>query len=175
MDIKGKIVASIVVASVVTIALAACTSTPPNKAEKARADKEASVIMCGQKGESLECVNLREKLKRDSDPNRVTYLYEMSWTGEFIGYYVVKGKVSSTQSQMAPMDEGVRICPSNWTGVSAACYALGEAPGDDGSFGPNEDGIFFFATDGNKITWNGMYQQSDKPLDIKVPLLYSAK
>jgi len=27
----------------------------------------------------------------------------------------------------------------------------------------------------HKITWNGMYQQSDKPLDIKVPLLYSAK
>ena len=40
--------------------------------------------------------------------------------------------------------------------------ALGEAPGDDGSYGPNEDGIFFFATDGTKITWNGLYQQTDR-------------
>lgn len=137
------------------------------KAREAREAKAANVITCGLKGESQECINLKKKLTRDNDPARITYVYTLSWTGEFIGYYVVKGKVSSNQSQMGPMDQVMDR------------YNIGddlvlEAPGDDGSYGPNEDGIFFFTTDDNKITWNGMYQQSDKPLNIKVPLLYGA-
>jgi len=146
-----------------------CDSTKRTKGDEARANKQATVILCGEKNESTECRNLQKKKDRDNDPNRITYVYLLSWTGEFIGYYTAKGKVSSNQSQMAPSDAGVRIC--NWN--SSDCYALGEAPGDDGSFGPNEDGIFFFTTDDTKITWNGLYQQSDKPLNIKVPLLYN--
>lgn len=169
------IVTGLVGAFALTFLGAGSCDTEPNKSDQARAAKEASTVLCGEKGESLECRNLAEKKKRDEDPTRVTYVYLLSWTGEFIGYYVAKGKVSSNQSQMAPMDTGIRICPNNWSSVHADCYAVGEAPGDDGSFGPNEDGIFFFATDGTKITWNGMYQQSDRPLAIKAPLLYEAK
>lgn len=154
----------------ISVVLAGCTSTP-TKGEQARAAKEDAVVLCGQKNESQECVNLRRKFEADNQPNRITYVYLLSWTGEFIGYYVVKGKVSSNQSQMAPMDSAVRIC--NYT--DSSCFALGEAPGDDGSYGPNEDGIFFFTVDGTKITWNGMYQQSDRPLAIKAPLLYEDK
>lgn len=154
--------------AVLFLTASSCDSPVSDKGTKARADKEASVILCGEKGESQECRNLAEKKKRDEDPNRITYVYTMSWTGEFIGYYVVKGKVSSNQSQMAPMDSVVKMC----TYSSDGCYALGEAPGDDGSYGPNEDGIFFFTADGTKITWNGLYQQSDRPLKIKAPLLY---
>lgn len=152
----------------VFLTVAGCDDVTSDKGTQARAAKEASVVLCGEKGESQECINLAKKLKRDGDPNRITYVYLLSWSGEFIGYYTVKGKVSSNQSQMAPMDSSVRICDWN----SADCYALGEAPGDDGSYGPNEDGIFFFTTDDTKITWNGLYQQSDRPLNIKVPLLY---
>jgi hypothetical protein len=159
---------------VAAVALGACTSTPENKpddaARAARDAKANSVVPCGSKNESLECRNLAEKKRRDEDPTRISYVYEMSWTGEFIGYFVVKGKVSSNQSQMGPMDQvleyGCRSCNGGYGNVVV------EAPGDDGSYGPNEDGIFFFTTDGNKITWNGMYQQSDKPLNIKVPQLY---
>lgn len=139
-----------------------------DKLMEKRNDKLAAVVLCGEKGESQECRNLAEKKKRDEDPNRITYVYTMSWTGEFIGYYVVKGKVSSNQSQMGPMDQAVDIDPLG----SNRQWELVEAPGDDGSFGPNEDGIFFFTADGTKITWNGLYQQSDRPLKIKAPLLY---
>jgi hypothetical protein len=153
---------------VVLLGAAACDDSNSDKGAQARANKEASTVLCGSKGESQECVNLRKKFDRDNNPNRITYVYLLSWTGEFIGYYTAKGKVSSNQSQMGPMDTGVKIC--DWNG--GGCYALGEAPGDDGSYGPNEDGIFFFTTDDTKITWNGLYQQSDKPLSIKAPLLY---
>lgn len=147
-----------------------CDSPGSDKAQQQRADKAASVVLCGEKGESQECINLKKKFQRDNDPNRVTYVYLMSWTGEFIGYYVAKGKVSSNQSQMGPMDQSMKLC--GWG--DGSCYGVVEAPGDDGSFGPNEDGIFFFTADDTKITWNGMYQQSDKPLNIKAPLLYNA-
>lgn len=141
-----------------------------DKARAARDAKSNSTVLCGEPKQSLECVNLAEKKRRDEDPTRITYVYTLSWTGEFIGYYVAKGKVSSNQSQMGPMDQvleyGCRNCSGGFGNVVV------EAPGDDGSYGPNEDGVFFFTPDGNKITWNGMYQQSDKPLSIKVPLLY---
>lgn len=148
-------------------------STSDNKARAQRDQKSATVVLCGSQGEGQECKNLAEKKRRDEDPNRITYVYTMSWTGEFIGYYVVKGKVSSNQSQMGPMDQVLEYGCSNCTGGYGNVVV--EAPGDDGSYGPNEDGIFFFCTDGTKITWNGLYQQSDRPLAIKVPLLYEAK
>lgn len=166
--VKRALFGTVTTLTIIGVTLAACGGPTSTKGQQARADKEASVILCGQQNESQECVNLKRKFDRDNDANRITYVYLLSWTGEFIGYYVVKGKVSSNQSQMAPMDSSVRIC----TYADSGCYALGEAPGDDGSYGPNEDGIFFFTVDGTKITWNGLYQQSDKPLTIKAPQLY---
>ena len=166
-----KAAAALAAASVLLLTTAGSCSTPAqDKATQQRNEKLASVVLCGQTGESQECINLAKKKARDENANRVTYVYLLSWTGEFIGYYVAKGKVSSNQSQMGPMDQSMKLCGYSDSG----CYAIVEAPGDDGSFGPNEDGIFFFTADDTKITWNGMYQQSDKPLNIKVPLLYGS-
>lgn len=41
-----------------------------------------------------------------------------------------------------------------------------EAAGDDGSFGPNESGIFFFTTEGVMVTYSGEYVLSDAPLKL---------
>jgi hypothetical protein len=168
---KKAIAAIAAVAGLLLTTASSCESPAQDKAQQQREQKNAAVILCGEKGESQECLNLKKKFQRDNDPNRITYVYLLSWTGEFIGYYVAKGKVSSNQSQMGPMDQSMKIC--NYAST-AECYAVVEAPGDDGSFGPNEDGIFFFTADDTKITWNGLYQQSDKPLGIKVPLLYGS-
>ena len=166
--VKRVIMGSTTTVAVLGIALAACGTTSSDKVSEQRDAKIANVKLCGDQGESQECVNLKKKFERDNDPNRVTYVYLLSWTGEFIGYYVAKGKVSSNQSQMGPMDTKMQLC--TWS--DSGCWGIVEAPGDDGSYGPNEDGIFFFAVDGTKITWNGMYVQSDRPLTIKAPLLY---
>jgi hypothetical protein len=41
-----------------------------------------------------------------------------------------------------------------------------EAAGDDGSYGPNENGIFFFTTEGVMVTYSGEYVLSDGPLKL---------
>ena len=45
------------------------------------------------------------------------------------------------------------------------------APGDDGSYGANESGIFFFTTEGQMVTTNLDYIWSDNPLSIDTPRL----
>lgn len=155
------------------LAASSCTTPQSVNSDKMMAkrnEKLAAIVLCGEKGESTECRNLAEKKRRDDNPNRETYIYLLSQTGEFIGYYVAKGKVSSLQSQMGPMDQAIDICPSS----ADRCWELAEAPGDDGSFGPNEDGIFFYTSDDILIRWNGTYLHSDAPLAIKAPLLYEA-
>lgn len=141
-----------------------------SKMMDARNAKVDKIVLCGDANDSLECKNLRERFKRESDPTKVTYLYALNTLGTPFGYWVVKGKVSSTQSQMAPQDQVLDICPGTTT-----CWTVMEAPGDDGSSGPNEDGIFFFAADGTMLTYNGTYIQSDRPLKLDVPILYGSE
>ena len=126
-----------------------------------RTNKAASIVLCGEKGESLECRNQAEREKRMNDPNAIGYVYELNWDGSSNGYYVIKGKVSSTQSQAGPMDMIVDACSS-----SDYCPQIVDAPGYDGSYGPNEPGIFFFLTNGAMVTYNGLYRLSDKPLPL---------
>ncbi len=41
-----------------------------------------------------------------------------------------------------------------------------DSPGDDGSYGQNEDGIFFFTTQGVFHQWNGLFSLSDAPEQV---------
>ena len=118
-----------------------------------------------QMKDSLERRNLRERLIRFNKPQKVGYLYLMSF-GKFVGYYVVKGKVSSTQSQMTNADQ-------TWD-CGDPCTAVVESMGDDGSFGPNEGGekgVFFFTSGGVMVETTLEWLYSDAPLSIKVPNL----
>lgn len=119
--------------------------------------------------DSLERRNVRERLLRTNDPAKVGYVYLMSF-GKVIGYYSVKGKVSSTQSQLTTThllkESGYAESRSN---------AVYDAPGDDGSYGPNEDGVFFFTTEGVMVTTSLDYIWSDQPLPIDTPRLNSKK
>jgi hypothetical protein len=147
------------------LALAGCTSGDTSASDKAKADREAkakSVVLCGEPNDSLECKNLKERERRNSQPNAIGYVYLYNFDGSVKGYFTIKGKVSSTQSQMAPMDVLVDGC--NRAGED--CPASMEAAGDDGSFGPNETGIFFFTTEGVMVTYSGEYVLADGPLKL---------
>jgi hypothetical protein len=41
----------------------------------------------------------------------------------------------------------------------------------DGSYGTNDNGIFFFTTDGKYIEWTGTYLYSDIPFIVEDPVL----
>lgn len=123
----------------------------------------------GQLTDSLERRNIRERLLRTNQPNRIQYVYILSLTGNYLGYYVIKGKVSSTQSQMTASQS--IIGHSQYDSTDGAVI---EAPGDDGSYGANEDGVFFFLADGTMVETSMPYMVSDQPLAVAAPKL-SAK
>jgi hypothetical protein len=108
---------------------------------------------------SLERQNQIERAKRINDPNKIGYVYELSVDGKVINYYVIKGKVSSTNSYLVP-DEVVVYSGG----------ATVQAPDIDGSYGDNQNAIYFFDTDGSMHEWKGLYEYSESPLKITTAL-----
>jgi hypothetical protein len=90
-------------------------------------------------------------------------VYLLGDTGTYLGYYAIKGKGSSTQSQMT----------ADQTELTHGSYgqSVENAPGDDGSYGANEDGIFFFTVEGVMVTTNMHYIVSDQALSVRAPKL----
>lgn len=113
--------------------------------------------------ESLETKNLERKLKRENDPNAVRYIYLMSFSGNPVGYYVIKGKVSSSGSQLAPEDE--------YIDCGSSCGVTADSKQDDGTYGAGDPGIFFFTADDTMVSTTLDYIESDAPLPIDVPRL----
>jgi hypothetical protein len=117
--------------------------------------------------DSLERRNVRERLLRQNNPNAIGYVYLLGDTGTYIGYYVIKGKVSSTQSQMTTDQLATWTCKAN-DGCSPVVV---DAPGDDGSYGANEAGVYFFTVEGVMVTTDMRYIVSDAPLKVDAPKL----
>lgn len=114
----------------------------------------------------LERRNVRERNTRYADPNKISYIYLFSDQGQLMGNYTVKGKVSNTGSQLTPDQMIIDACDSSY------CPTVINAPMDDGTWGPTEDAIFFFTTDGVMVQWNGPYVLSDAPLNMtSTPIL----
>jgi len=81
----------------------------------------------------------------------------------FAGYYVTKGKISSSGSQATPEQD------IHWTcGGTAGYYGcqpvVVDGPQDDGSYGAGDPGIFFFLTNGTKVVTSLDYIQTDQPI-----------
>lgn len=117
--------------------------------------------------DSTERRNIRERLLRTNKKDLLGYVYLMNF-GEVVGYYTIKGKVSSTQSQMTTDSLVIDGCPG---GSDGRCPTVVNAPGDDGSYGDNENGIFFFTTEGAYVTTDLNYLYADQPLPIDTPRL----
>ena len=85
-----------------------------------------------------------------------------------VGRFVVDGKVTSLNSFLTPDSEYFE-------------YDGGRTPNEDfkndwladvdGSYGENDNGIFFFTTDGKYVEWTGDYLYSDIPFEITDPVL----
>lgn len=76
-----------------------------------------------------------------------------------IGSFVVDGKVSSLNSYLTPDSEEYSSEYSRW---------LADV---DGSYGENDNGIFFFTPDGKYIEWTGTYLYSDIPFEVAEPVI----
>lgn len=82
-----------------------------------------------------------------------------------VGNFIVDGKVTSLNSFLSPDSEyyeysyGKHQTYNKW---------LADV---DGSYGENDDGIFFFTPDGKYIEWTGEYLYSDIPFIVDSPVV----
>ena len=83
-----------------------------------------------------------------------------------MGSFVVDGKVSSLNSFLTPGSEYYEYN----SGATHTCYNDWVAD-VDGSYGENDNGIFFFTPDGKYIEWTGTYLYSDIPFVVDDPVV----
>lgn len=106
------------------------------------------------------------------------YIVLFTESGSVIGSFIVDGKVSSLNSFLTPdseyySGEGTRVGVKRIDDSGSWDYAYVNSwlADVDGSYGENDNGIFFFTTDGKYIEWTGTYLYSDIPFIVDDPIL----
>ena len=94
------------------------------------------------------------------------YIALFTESGAVVGTFIVDGKVSSLNSFLTPDSEYYEL-------VYGGDYQrenmwLADV---DGSYGENDNGIFFFTPDGKYVEWTGTYLYSDIPFEIDDPVI----
>lgn len=98
------------------------------------------------------------------------YIVLFTEGGGIVGSFIVDGKVSSLNSFLTPdsmyyevvgtyMNDGSSGLENEW---------LADV---DGSYGNNDNGIFFFTPDGKYVEWTGIYLYSDIPMIVEEPVI----
>lgn len=86
--------------------------------------------------------------------------------GACAGKFIVDGKISSLNSFLTPDSEYYEKNTS-YSSESVDKYSNKWLPDVDGSYGSNDNGIFFFTPDGKYVEWSGTYLYSDIPFEVK--------
>ena len=81
--------------------------------------------------------------------------------------FIVDGKVSSLNSYLTPDSEYYEM---DYSGTRSL-YVNEWLADVDGSYGENDNGIFFFTPNGNYIEWTGKYLYSDIPFEVSDPVI----
>ena len=92
-----------------------------------------------------------------------------------VGNFVVDGKVSSLNSYLTPDSEyyekDMDYLNHNYDESPVYRYSNKWLADVDGSYGENDNGIFFFTPDGKYIEWTGTYLYSDIPFKVDNPVV----
>ncbi len=97
------------------------------------------------------------------------YVVLLTESGAVVGSFVVDGKVSSLNSFLTPESEWYE--QEYWSNGSSRYEANDWLADVDGSYGENDNGIFFFTPDGKYIEWTGIYLYSDIPFTVDDPVI----
>lgn len=154
-NLTKKIVASVAVVGI-GFGLTGCNDAAT---DRQRAQNEARA---DAKRDTLEKENLKKKRDLEESPDRVTYVYLLSF-GKPYGYFVAKGKISSSGSQLGPEQDWI----PNSGGVVV------DSAKDDGSYGSGDPGIFFWTANGTMVETNSEFFTSTQPIatDLDLPKL----
>lgn len=97
------------------------------------------------------------------------YVILMTESGGVVGKFTVDGKVSSLNSFLTPDSEHYEqeywSDGDSWDGANEWIADV------DGSYGENDNGIFFFTPDGKYVEWSGIYLYSDIPFEVDAPVV----
>ncbi len=94
------------------------------------------------------------------------YIALFTESGAVVGTFIVDGKVSSLNSFLTPDSEYY-----DKNGGSSTIHTNKWVADVDGSYGENDNGIFFFTPDGKYVEWTGTYLYSDIPFEINDPVI----
>ncbi len=97
------------------------------------------------------------------------YIALFTDNGMSVGKFIVDGKVSSLNSFLTPDSEWYE---QEYWGDGDSYNGANDWLADvDGSYGENDNGIFFFTPDGKYVEWTGTYLYSDIPFELKDSIL----
>lgn len=110
----------------------------------------------------------KEKARTVKRPAEVPlgYCVLFSHLGTVIGQFTVDGKVTSLNSYLTASEAYLSA-----TNGGNGSYFPTELPDIDGSYGENDDGIFFFTPEWQYIEWSGTYLYSDTPFKVSTTVL----
>ena len=97
------------------------------------------------------------------------YVVLFTESGDVVGQFTVNGKVTSLNSYLTPDSEFYE--QEYYNSGSSVGDGNSWLPDVDGSYGENDQGIFFFTTDGKYIEWTGTYLYSDIPFNVESTVL----
>ena len=182
-----KSAAMIVILVILAVTLTACnlpaqTTTSGTKEDKQKTISMADTLSSNQPtpddiSYSLERYNLirraywvngqREKANALVCEIEKPLGYIVLFAGNTIfGRFVVDGKVTSLNSYLTPDSEYYELCYGGDYERKNAWLA-----DVDGSYGENDNGIFFFTPDGKYVEWTGEYMYSDIPFTVDNPVV----
>lgn len=103
------------------------------------------------------------------------YIVLFTEGGSVVGKFVVDGKVSSLNSFLTPDSEycekDMDYSNGDTTQRTVDRYSNKWLADVDGSYGENDNGIFFFTVDGKYVEWTGIYLYSDIPFEVGTPVV----
>jgi len=121
---------------------------------------------------SLERENLIKRMGLINDNGKTFYIYLINF-GKVMAFYTTNGKITSLNAYLTAETKFIRDddCYSKCSGVESCsvCWYVSESPDLDGAYGKNDDGVFFFTTEGAYVEWKGDYMVSDQPLKLSQP------
>jgi hypothetical protein len=97
------------------------------------------------------------------------YIVLFTESGAVVGSFIVDGKVSSLNSFLTPDSKWYE--QGYWSEGGSKDGANEWLADVDGSYGTNDNGIFFFTPDGKYIEWSGTYLYSDIPFIVDDPVI----
>ena len=93
------------------------------------------------------------------------YIVLFTESGAVVGNFVVDGKVSSLNSYLTPDSEYYEYTGGEYARSNKWLSDV------DGSYGENDNGIFFFTPDGKYLEWTGTYLYSYIPFVVEDPVV----